>query len=460
MTLSAESIELPRTRVRYTILCLLFFTTTINYADRASLSIAGSALQSELAINAVMLGYVFSAFGWAYVAAQIPGGWLLDRFGSRRVYAVSILLWSIFTLLQGTVGFLTGGAVVIALFTLRLMMGMAEAPAFPGNSRIVAAWFPTQERGTAAAIFNSSQYFATVIFAPLEGWITHRFGWRYVFFVMGAIGLALFVLWLKTIYGPRQHPRASRTEIEYIERGGALVDMDNGSGNVGNPLRWSQVKQLLQSRMLVGVYIGQYCITTLTYFFLTWFPIYLVQERGMSILKAGFVASIPAICGFVGGVLGGVFSDALLRRGHSITAARKIPIVGGMLLSTIMIACNYIKADWLVVGCMAVAFFGKGIGALGWAVVADTSPKEMAGLSGALFNSFGNIAAITTPIAIGYIVAGSGSFAGALVFVGANAIVAVVSYLFIVGPIERVQLVNLESRPRPTSDSTNERLKV
>jgi ACS family glucarate transporter-like MFS transporter len=460
MTLSAESIELPRTRVRYTILCLLFFTTTINYADRASLSIAGSALQSELAINAVMLGYVFSAFGWAYVAAQIPGGWLLDRFGSRRVYAVSILLWSIFTLLQGTVGFLTGGAVVIALFTLRLMMGMAEAPAFPGNSRIVAAWFPTQERGTAAAIFNSSQYFATVIFAPLEGWITHRFGWRYVFFVMGAIGLALFVLWLKTIYGPRQHPRASRTEIEYIEHGGALVDMDNGSGNVSNPLRWSQVKQLLQSRMLVGVYIGQYCITTLTYFFLTWFPIYLVQERGMSILKAGFVASIPAICGFVGGVLGGVFSDALLRRGHSITAARKIPIVGGMLLSTIMIACNYIKADWLVVGCMAVAFFGKGIGALGWAVVADTSPKEMAGLSGALFNSFGNIAAITTPIAIGYIVAGSGSFAGALVFVGANALVAVVSYLFIVGPIERVQLVNLESRPRPTSGSTNERLKV
>jgi ACS family glucarate transporter-like MFS transporter len=442
---------------------LLFFTTTINYADRASLSIAGAALQTELGINAVMLGYVFSAFGWAYVAAQIPSGWLLDRFGSRRVYAVSILLWSIFTLLQGTVGFLTGGAVVIALFALRLMMGMAEAPAFPGNSRIVAAWFPTQERGTAAAIFNSSQYFATVIFAPLEAWITQRFGWRYVFFVMGAIGVVLFAAWLQTIYGPRQHPRAGRAEIDYIERGGALVDMDDDAGKAGarSPLRWSQLKQLLQNRMLVGVYIGQYCITTLTYFFLTWFPIYLVQERGMSILKAGFVASIPAICGFVGGVLGGVFSDALLRRGHSLTAARKIPIVGGMLLSTIMIACNTIEADWLVVGCMALAFFGKGIGALGWAVVADTSPKEMAGMSGALFNTFGNIAAITTPIAIGYIVAGSGSFAGALIFVGANAIVAVVSYLFIVGPIERVRLVDVESRPSPTSGSTdNERLEI
>ena len=436
----AAPVDLPRTRVRYTVLCMLFIATTINYADRASLSIVGSSLQGELGLNAVMLGYIFSAFGWAYVASQIPGGWLLDRFGSRRVYAGSILLWSLFTLLQGTVGLLTGGAIVLALFTLRLLVGVAEAPAFPGNSRIVAAWFPTKERGTAAAIFNSAQYFALVIFAPLEGWITHRFGWRYVFLTLGGLGLALFVLWLKTIYSPREHPRASREEIDFIARGGALVDMDHNAGGQSHPLRWVHVKKLLTSRMLVGVYIGQYCITTLTYFFLTWFPIYLVEQRGMSILKAGFVASLPAICGFAGGVLGGIFSDALLRRGYTLTAARKIPIVAGMLLSTCMIACNYIKTDALIVLVMSLAFFGKGIGALGWAVVADTSPKEIAGLSGALFNSFGNMAAITTPIVIGYIVAGSGSFAGALVFVGANAIVAIISYLLIVGPIERIEL--------------------
>ncbi|MBS0364334.1 MAG: MFS transporter [Proteobacteria bacterium] len=429
-----------RTRVRYTILCMLFVATTIGYADRASLSITGAALHSELGLNAVTLGYIFSAFGWSYVAAQIPGGWLLDRFGSRRVYAASILLWSLFTLLQGTVGLLTGGAVVLALFTLRLLVGMAEAPAFPGNSRIVAAWFPTAERGTAAAVFNSAQYFATVIFLPLEGWITHRFGWRYVFYTLGGLGLAVFVLWLRTIYSPRQHPRASRAEIDFIARGGALVDMDHQPGGQRNPRFWADIKRLLSTRMLVGVYIGQYCITTLTYFFLTWFPIYLVEQRGMSILKAGFVASLPAVCGFAGGVLGGIFSDALLRRGYTLTAARKIPIVAGMLLSTCMIGCNYIKTDALVVVVMSLAFFGKGIGALGWAVVADTSPKEIAGVSGALFNTFGNMAAITTPIVIGYIVAGSGSFAGALVFVGANAVAAVISYLLIVGPIERIEL--------------------
>ncbi len=163
----------------------------------------------------------------------------------------------------------------------------------------------------------------------------------------------------------------------------------------------------------------------------------------MSILKVGFVASLPALFGFVGGIMGGLFSDALIRRGHSLTVARKTPIVAGMLLSVSMVGCNYVDAQWAVVGIMALAFFGKGIGALGWAVVADTSPRQIAGLSGALFNTFGNTAAITTPIIIGYLVKGSGGFDGALVFVGANAIVAVLSYLLVVGEIRRLELKSM-----------------
>jgi ACS family glucarate transporter-like MFS transporter len=190
--------------------------------------------------------------------------------------------------------------------------------------------------------------------------------------------------------------------------------------------------------MMIGIFLGQYCISTLTYFFLTWFPVYLVQQRGMSILQAGLVASVPAICGFTGGVLGGIFSDTLLRRGFTLTAARKTPIVLGMLLSSSMVLCNYVDAQWLIVTIMALAFFGKGIGALGWAVMSDTAPPQTAGLSAGLFNMFGNIASISTPIAIGYIIAFTGSFNGALVFVGANALVAVLSYLVIVGKIERL----------------------
>jgi len=432
--------RIPHTR--YLILLMLFIVTTVNYADRATLSIAGSSIQDELGISSIQMGFIFSAFGWAYVLGQIPGGWLLDRFGSKLVYGISILTWSIFTMLQGFIGWVPVAMAVTTLFVLRFLVGLAESPSFPGNSRIVAAWFPTKERGTAAAIFNSAQYFATVAFAPLMGWLVHAWGWQHVFLVMGAVGIVVAIVWKFVIHSPRQHPRLSAQELAYIADNGGLVDMDTASkaSNKVKGAQWYYVKQLLGSRMLMGVYIGQYCITTLTYFFLTWFPVYLVKQRGMSILEAGFVASLPALCGFAGGVLGGFISDFLLRRGFSLTAARKIPIVGGMLLSVTIIGCNYVSAEWMVIGLMALAFFGKGIGALGWAVVADTSPKEIAGLSGGLFNTFGNTAGITTPIVIGYIVASTGSFEWALVFVGISALIAVVSYLFVVGQIKRVEL--------------------
>ena len=435
------------TRVRWGILAMLFLATTINYADRATISIAGPDIAKDLGLSPVEMGYIFSAFAWSYVLAQIPGGWLLDKFGSRLTYFCSIFLWSTFTLLQGFVGFFTGAAAFILLIVLRLLVGAAEAPAFPGNSRITSAWFPTHERGLAASIFNSAQYFATVAFAPLMGWIVHSYGWQSIFFFMGALGILLALVWLKTIYSPKEHPRINTTELRYIEEGGGLVELDRAHHNNQCVNTFACIKELLASRMLLGVYIGQYCINSLTYFFLTWFPVYLVQERGMSILQAGFVASLPAIAGFLGGVSGGWLSDRLTKKGYSLTFARKLPIVVGMLMSTSMIACNYVETDVLVIAIMSLAYFGKGVGALGWAVVADTSPKEAGGLSGGLFNTFGNTAGIVTPIVIGYIVQSTGSFAGALAYVGAHAVVAIASYLLVVGEIKRIQLTRSISAP-------------
>lgn len=444
----SQAMQLPvadqklTSRTRWGILAILFIVTTINYADRATISIAGPEIKKALGLSPIEMGYIFSAFAWSYVIAQLPGGWLLDRYGSKITYFFSIFVWSLFTLFQGGVGFLAGGAAVTALFALRLMVGVAEAPSFPGNSRITSAWFPSHERGLAAAIFNSAQYFATVLFAPIMGWLVHSYGWQSVFFVMGGLGIVLAFVWLRTIYGPKDHPRISAGELQYLKDGGALVDLDSAkqSSQPKQVHTFACIKELLGNRMLLGVYVGQYCITTLTYFFLTWFPVYLVQERHMTILKAGFVASLPAVAGFLGGLAGGWLSDRLTKRGYSLSFARKTPIVIGMLMSTSMIACNYIDADMLVVAVMSLAFFGKGVGALGWAVVSDTSPKEAGGLSGGLFNTFGNTAGITTPIVIGYIVQGTGSFAGALLFVGANAAMAIFCYLFIVGEIKRVTL--------------------
>ena len=224
-----------------------------------------------------------------------------------------------------------------------------------------------------------------------------------------------------------------------IDSGGGLIDLDQGRV-ASPPMSWQHIKLLLRQRMLIGIYLGQYCVGVLTYFFLTWFPVYLVEQRGMSILKAGIVITLPALCGFAGGVIGGIVSDALLRRGVSLSAARKAPIVTGMLLSSSMIICNFAHENWIVVAIMSVAFLGKGLGSLGWAVVADTAPKEMTGLFGALFNTFGNVGAITTPIVIGYIVAATGSFSGALVYVAINALIAVIAYTLIAGRFERIRL--------------------
>ncbi len=437
-----------RGRVRFGIVGMLFAVTMVNYADRATLAIAGPAMAKDLGIDALQMGFVFSAFGWSYVIGQLPGGWLLDRLGSRIVYFGSIVVWSIFTILQGGVGVFGLATAVYALFALRFLVGFAEAPSFPANARIVAAWFPANERGTASAIFNSAQYFATVVFAPVMGWITSVYGWPSVFVFMGLLGILASLVWLKTVHAPRQHPRLRPAELDYIMKGGALVDLDEPAASrrpvrapdPGPAIKPGQLKQLLGNRMMIGIFLGQFCINALTYFFITWFPVYLVQQRHMSILNAGLVASIPAICGFTGGVLGGVWSDGLLRRGFSLTAARKVPIVAGMLLSLVMVGCNYVEAQWLVVALMAASFFGKGVGALGWAVLSDTVPREIAGLSGGLFNMFGNISSITTPIIIGAIVQATGSFDGALVFVGANALVAVLSFLVIVPDIKRVEL--------------------
>jgi len=192
--------------------------------------------------------------------------------------------------------------------------------------------------------------------------------------------------------------------------------------------------------MLLGIFFGQYCINVLTWFFLTWFPIYLVKDRGMTILKVGFVAVLPYMCGFVGGILGGWFSDGLLKKGWSLSAARKTPIVIGMMLAMSMTACNYVSTQWAVIFLMSLAFFGKGFGALGWAVMSDVAPRTAAGLSAGLFNTFGNLAGVVTPIVIGHIFKATGSFSAALVYVSAHAFLAVVSFLVIVGEIRRVEL--------------------
>jgi MFS transporter, ACS family, glucarate transporter len=430
--------EARQTRVRYLIITILFIVSCFSFADRSALSQAASVMPKGMNLNAARMGYLLFAFGWAYALGQLPSGGLLDRFGSKRVYGIAIIGWSICAFLTAFAGYLAASAAFTAIFVLRIFSGLFQSPVFPGNGRIVAAWFPTSERGRASAIFNSAQYFALPIFAPIFGWLIHTAGWRSCFWFMGALGCMLTVVWYVNIYGVKEHPRISPAEIEIIECGGGLVNTDAATSAKKNTLTWATVKKLLSYRMLVGVYIGQFCITTLTWFFLTWFPLYLAQARHMSVLKVGFAAAVPGLCGGIGGILGGVISDKLLQRGHSLSFARKVPIMAGMALAICIIACNYSSSQSLMLFFMSLSFFGKGIGALGWTVISDTSPKGMVGMNGALFNLFGNLAGITTPLIIGPIVVRTHSYNGALVFIACIAFCVILSYGLIVGEIKRL----------------------
>lgn len=167
---------------------------------------------------------------------------------------------------------------------------------------------------------------------------------------------------------------------------------------------------------------------------------YLVQTRDISVLRADFVALIPTVYGFLSGVLGGVISDTLFRHGTSLSVIRKVPVVLGMLLSMAMVTCNYIDAQAIAVTVMTLSFFGRGLGVLGWVVNSGTTPKQIADLSGALIDTFGNLSNVTTPIAIGYIANTTRSFNGALVYMEIHAPVAIACYLLMVGEIKHMEL--------------------
>jgi ACS family glucarate transporter-like MFS transporter len=438
--IDAPGAQTRNSHIRFWIIVVLFIVSSINYASRATLSFAAVPLSKEIHISAVQMGWILSAFGWSYVIGQIPGGALLDKYGSRPIYLWSITLWAVFTMAQAFVSSLAIVPIFVSLFLLRLALGFAECPSFPANARIVANWFPHAERGTASAIFNSSQYFSLVAFAPLMGWLAQEYGWRSVFLAMGAIGLVGAALFWAVVQSPSRHKGVSKREYNYIESGGALVNLDRPAA-APQPIRWGIVGQLLSNRMLLGIYLAQYCITALTYFYATWFPIYLVRARHMSLTHAGFAAAGPAIAGFVGGVLGGVISDLLLKRGMPLSPARKIPILIGLVISCAILLCNYTDSQVLIMTFMTCAFFGKGVAALGWAVMSDAAPREATGLSGSIFNMFGNAAGIFTPIGIGYILSASNnSWDLALLFLFAHSIVAMIAYLFIAGRIKRVVL--------------------
>lgn len=420
---------LPRTKARFAILTLLAVGTMINYLDRTILGIAAPQLTVQLGLDAAVMGIVFSAFSWTYTLFQIPGGIFLDRFGSRITYFVALFFWSLFTLLQG---FATG---LYSLLFYRFGLGVSEAPCFPTNARVVTNWFPQKERARATGVYTVGEYVGLAFFSPLLYWITETFGWQALFYTVGTAGILFASVWWFKYRDPHESKKVSETELEYIRAGGGL-----SSSRESTQFSWRSVGQLLRKRQMVGACIGQFAGNSTLIFFLTWFPSYLAQERGMGFTTIGIYAILPFVAAAIGVMSGGYFSDILLTRLNSANIGRKLPIIAGLLLATTIIGANYVQSNAVAIAIMSIAFFGQGMVGLGWALISDIAPKNLMGLTGGIFNLAANLAGIVTPMVIGFIVASSGSFFGALIFVGIVAFIGAIAYIFILGDVVRIEI--------------------
>ena len=416
------------TRCRLGVLALITLATMLNYVDRSVMGVAQPFLVKELSISPEMMGLIFSAFSWTYALAQIPGGLVLDRLGARITYGLSLGLWSLATLIHGLM------ASVVGLFSARLALGLAEAPCYPTNGRILSLWFPQTERARANGVYAVGQYVGLGFLIPVLTWIAANHGWRALFFLFGAIGLVFAVVWHIAYRDPHESRSVNQAELEHIAKGGGLAA--TGSAKFS----WSAAGRLMRKRQVLGASIGQFCSNSTLVFFLTWFPSYLATERGMEWIKSGFAASLPYIAASVGVLLGGVVSDGLIRRTGSATLGRKLPVIAGLLLTSTMVLANFTSSNALVIAIMSVAFFGQGMGNLGWTLISDVAPKSMIGLTGGLFNLCANLAGIVTPIVIGVVVGRTGSFYGALAYIGALGLLGAAAYAFILGPVERVSI--------------------
>ena len=340
--------------VRFRALGLISGAVTINYLDRALLGVATPLLRSEFSLNAVQLGWLLSAFSWTYFLSQLPVGVLLDRFRVGSIYVWSLLAWSMVTLLHSVA---SGLAILIVL---RLALGVAEAPCFPANNKVVSAWFPRQERARAISVYTAAEYVGLSFLSPLLYLIQQHFGWRALFAVAGGVGVTYGVMFMHRYRDPQEHAGVSPQELAYIEAGGGNVQPQ-----LRVPFRLGHIAELFRHRQMWGLCIGQFAVYATFVFFLTWFPSYLASERHMGWIKVGIYSALPYIAGFCGILFAGWWSDTMLRRGVSLSTARKLPVIAGLIGASTIMCANFVHNNALVVAILSFAFFSQAMSSSG-----------------------------------------------------------------------------------------------
>lgn len=414
--------------MRWVIIGLCFLANAINYIDRANLAIAAPHIRAELALDPATMGVIMSAFFWTYALCQMPAGWFIDKVGVRLSLAFAVAWWSVFTAVTGmvhTFGHMVGS---------RLLLGVGESAAMPSFAKAAYNWFPRKERGIACSIFDSGSRVGSALSLPLIAWIISVMGWRGSFIITGLIGIGWALAWWFIYRDPEKYRDIAPEQVEALlaERGEnqASESKEAGEGKVS----WAD---LFRYKTVWGLMIGLFCLNFAIYFFITWFPSYLMETRGFSLKALGTLGMLPALLAIPGGWLGGLTSDYLLRRGHSATFSRKLCLVGGMLLSSCIALCAFVDNIYICLALFALSYASLSFaGSNTWVIVGEIAPtpKHVASIGG-IMNFAGNLAGIFITTFTGVMLTiTEGSFLVPLAAAG------VLSYLFLVGRVEPLPL--------------------
>jgi MFS transporter, ACS family, D-galactonate transporter len=387
---------------------LLMLAIGINYIDRGSLAVAAPPLSAELAFSSTQMGLLFSSFFWSYAGCMVLAGWLLDRYSVKWVLGVGFFVWSTAT---ASTAFAHS---LYSLCAIRLLLGAGESVAFPAISKIIAREFPIEKRGWPNSLIDASVKIGPALGTLLGGLLVALFGWRYFFFVLGVGGLLWLLPWI--IFAP-----------EYD-------DADQPKENLG-----SGILQVLRQRDAWGTFLGNFCCNYAVYFLLIWLPSYLVKERHLSMSQMAILGSIPFWGSAMSSVLAGWTSDRWIQRGATPTRVRKTFVVGGLLMSTLMLPAALAPSLTLSLGLLIVANLAFGLFSSNhWAITQTLAGPKMAGVWTGLQNAIANLAGILAPIITGIIVDKTGSFFFAFLSSSIVVVVGAASYLFLVGPVAPV----------------------
>jgi MFS family permease len=426
----------PMRRMQVIALALLVISGVVNYLDRSALSIANVEVRQELGLSATAMGVLLSAFLLSYALSQLPAGLLVDRMGARSLLGAGLALWS---LAQGAAGFVTGYA---QFFAARVALGVGESPLFPGGARVISNWFNVRDRGLPTGILIASPSLGTALAPPVLTWLMLAYGWRTMFIVMGAIGLAVAAVWL-LLYRDAAH-HATEADKHFIH--------DGDTARTTSPVGFRQWGRLFQCRTMWGMIVGNFGAGYLIWVYYAWLPGFLEIQHHMSIARTGIYAAIPAVFGIAGAVLGGHVSDRLAARGFTPMTSRKIPIVFGLLgMATLTIATAYATSETEVMTFVSIAYFMGGIaGASTWALVSAAAPPDYVASCGSIQNFGGYLGGTCSPVVTGVIVDVTGSFVPALL-IGAGMVVAgaLIFLLVVTKPISGTDLEDKRAEAAP-----------